>query len=162
MRSVPKVLSIVVAAAVVLFAGSALAQPGATPYGAPVSLENAKKAAAAAVAEAKKNNWNMIIAVADPSGNLVYFEKMDGSSIGSGNVAIGKARSAAIFRVPTKVFQERLAAGTTYYLAFESMMPLEGGIPILMDGKVVGAIGASGGSFQQDGQVATAGVSVVK
>ena len=161
MRSVPKVLSIVVAAAVVLFAGSALAQPGAT-YGAPVTRENAKKAAAAAVAEAKKNNWNMVIAVADPGGNLVYFEKMDGTATGPGTIAIAKARTAAMYKAPTKVFQERLAAGTTYLLVLEGAMPLEGGIPLVMDGKIVGAIGASGGSFQQDGQVATAGAGALK
>ena len=162
MRSMPKLSSIVVTVAVALFAGGALAQPGATPYGAPISLENAKKAAAAAAAEARKNNWTMVIAVTDTAGNLVYFEKMDGVAIASGNIAIGKSRTAAMFKAPTKVFHERLAAGTTYYLAFEGMIPVEGGIPIVMDGKIVGAIGVSGGSFQQDGQVAKAGADALK
>ena len=152
----------VIVAILMAFAFEAAAQPGATPYGAPISLENAKKAAAAAMAEAKKNNWNMNVAVVDPSGVLVYFEKMDGTAIGSVNIAIAKARTAALYKAPTKVFHERLAAVTTYYLAFENMMPLEGGIPIVMDGKLVGAIGASGGSFQQDGQVATAGAGALK
>jgi len=161
MSSMRKLVSIVVAAAVFLFAGSALAQPGATPYGMPISMENAKKAAAAAVAEAQKNNWNLVIAISDPGGNLVYFERVDGAPTGSGNVAIGKARSAAIFKAPTKVFQERLAAGVTYLLTLD-LVPIEGGIPIVLDGRIVGGIGVSGGSFQQDGQVASAGVAALK
>ena len=159
---VKSVTRTVMAAILVVCASEAAAQPGATPYGASISLENAKKAAAAAIAEARKNNWNMNVAVTDIAGTLVYFEKMDGTATGTVNIAIAKARTAANFKAPTKVFQERLAAGTTYYLAFEGMMPLEGGVPIVMDGKIVGAIGVSGGSSQQDGQVATAGVGALK
>src|SRR5256884_9936362 len=81
------------------------------PYGAPISLENAKKAAAPALAEAVKNHWNMAVAVVDPSGNIVYYEKMDDTQLGSAKVAIDKARSAALFKRPTKVFQDTLAAG---------------------------------------------------
>jgi uncharacterized protein GlcG (DUF336 family) len=158
---VKSIAGMIMVAVLGVFAFEAAAQPGAVLYGAPISLENAKKAAAAAVAEARKNNWNMIIAVTDIAGTLVYFEKMDGTATGPGNVAIAKARSAAIFKAPTKVFQERLAAGATYLLVL-GVMPLEGGIPLVMDGKIVGAIGASGGSFQQDGQVATAGAGVLK
>src|SRR6266516_4234332 len=81
------------------------------PYGAPISLENAKKAAAGALAEARKNNWNMAVAVVDPSGNLVYYEKMDNTQLGSAHVSIDKARSSALFKRPTKAFQDALAAG---------------------------------------------------
>ncbi len=144
-------------------AGGALAQAPA-PYGAPISLENAKKAAAGAAAEARKNNWTMVIAVTDISGNLVYFEKMDGTQNGDVNVAIAKSRSAAIFKRPTKAFADDLAAGGAglRYLALEGALPVEGGVPIVMDGKIVGAIGASGGAPQQDGQVAKAGADAVK
>ena len=163
MRSMPKLLSIVVAAAILLFAGSALAQAPA-PYGAPISLENAKKAAAAAAAEARKNNWSMVIAVTDTAGNLVYFEKSDGAANASGNIAISKSRSAALFKRPTKALADDLAAGGAglRYLALEGAMPVEGGVPIVMDGRMVGAIGISGAAAQQDGQVARAGADALK
>ena len=93
------------------------AGPVAIPYGTAITLEQAKMAAAAAEAEAKKNNWNMVIAIAEPSGSLVYLQKMDGAPYGSMNVAPAKARSAAMFRNPTKAFEDRLAAGQTYILA---------------------------------------------
>src|SRR5205814_3618065 len=96
---------------VVLCAWHARAQMLPNPYGPPVSVENAKKAAAPALAEAVKNHWNMAVAVVDPSGNLVYYEKMDDTQLGSAKVAIDKARSAALFKRPTKVFQDTLAAG---------------------------------------------------
>ena len=94
----------------ILGAMSALSQ-AAMPYCAPISLENAKKASAAAMAEAAKNHWTMAVAVVDTGGNLVYYEKMDNTQIGSANVSIAKARSAALFKRPTKVFQDRLTSG---------------------------------------------------
>lgn len=135
-----------------------------TPYGAPISLENAKKAAAPALAEALKNHWNMAVAIVDPSGNLVYYEKMDDTQLGSAHVAIDKARSAALFKRPTKVFQDALAAGGEglRLLKIEGAVPVEGGIPLIMDGKIVGAIGVSGGSSAQDGQCAKAGADAIK
>jgi len=147
----------------VLCAPSAFAQMP-NPYGAPISVDNAKKAAAAAVAEARKNNWTMAVAVIDPGGALVYFEKMDGTQTGSVNVALGKARSAALYKRPTKVWQDIVAGGGAglRILGLESAVPIEGGIPLVMDGKIVGAIGLSGGSAQQDNQCATAGVDAVK
>lgn len=147
----------------VLCASSAFAQM-ANPYGAPISVDNAKKAAAAAVAEARKNDWTMAVAVIDPGGSLVYFEKMDGTQTGSVNVAIGKARSAALYKRPTKVWQDIVAGGGAgvRILGLEGAVPIEGGIPLAMDGKIVGAIGLSGGSGQQDGQCATAGANAVK
>jgi len=135
-----------------------------TPYGASISLENAKKAAAPALAEALKNHWNMAVAIVDPSGNLVYYEKMDDTQLGSAHVAIDKARSAALFKRPTKVFQDALAAGGEglRLLKIEGAVPVEGGIPLIMEGKIVGAIGVSGGSSAQDGQCAKAGADAIK
>ena len=146
-----------------LFASSALAQTPTT-YGAPISLENAKKAAAAALAEARKNNWIMAVAITDIAGDLVYFEKMDAAQTGGINVAIGKARSAALFKRPTKAFQDVLAAGGDglRVLRLEGAVPVEGGIPLVRDGKIVGAIGLSGASAPQDGQCAKAGAEAVK
>ncbi len=134
------------------------------PYGAPISLENAKKAAAAAEAEARKNNWKMAFAVTDISGDLVYLEKMDATQTGSVAVAIGKARSAALFKRPTKVFQDAVAAGGAglRILGLDGAVPLDGGFPIVMDGKIVGAIGASGATGEQDPQCAAAGLAVLK
>ena len=135
-----------------------------TPYGAPISLENAKKAAAPALAEAVKNHWSMAVAVVDPSGNLVYYEKMDDTQLGSANVAIDKARSAALFKRPTKVLQDALAAGGEglRLLKIQGAIPVEGGIPLVMEGKIVGAIGVSGGASAQDGQCAKAGAEAIK
>lgn len=134
------------------------------PYGAPISLENAKKAAGPALAEAEKNHWNMAVAIVDPSGNLVYYEKMDNTQLGSANVAIEKARSAALYKRPTKAFQDGVAAGGDglRILRLQGAVPLEGGIPLVMDGKIVGAIGVSGGASAQDGQCAKAAADVIK
>ena len=134
------------------------------PYGATVTADMAKRAAAAAIAEARKNNFTMAIAIVDPNGFLVYFEKMDNTQNGSVNVALEKARSAALFKRPTKAFQDIVAAGGEgiRILALEGAIPVEGGIPIIVAGKIVGAIGASGGTSAQDGQVAKAGADAVK
>src|SRR5947209_17009378 len=134
------------------------------PYGLPVSLDNAKKAATAALAEARKNNWNMAVAIVDPAGNLIYYEKMDNTQLGSANVAIDKARSAALFKRPTKAFQDALAAGgdSVRLLRIQGVVPVEGGIPLVADGKIVGAIGVSGVTSAQDNQCAKAGADTVK
>ena len=134
------------------------------PYGTPISVENAKKAAAPALAEARKNNWNMAVAVVDPSGNLVYYEKMDNTQIGSADICIAKARSAARFKRPTKAFQDALAAGGAglRILRLEGTVPVEGGIPIVIEGKIAGAIGVSGDTSEHDGQCAQAGVDALK
>ena len=153
-----------VAAVLAASAFTAAAQQGPMMYGAPVNLETARKVAAAARAEAQHKNFYMAIAITDPSGMLVLFEKMDGTQNGSVRVAIGKARSAAQFRRPTKVFQDLLAKGNnfTYLLGLEGAVPVQGGIPLVVDGKIVGAIGVSGGSGEQDVEVATAGVAALK
>ena len=133
-------------------------------YGASVTLETAKKAVASAMAEARKNNWTMAFAIVDPSGNLVYFEKMDGTQIGSVNVAVDKARAAALFKRPTKAFQDVIASGGEglRILGLPGAIPVEGGIPLVVDGVIVGAIGVSGGTSQQDSQSAQAGVAALK
>jgi glc operon protein GlcG len=159
--SIPTVRKFAAAIALAMSAPLALAQ--VVPYGAPIDIESAKKVAAAAVAEAKKNNFNMAVAVTDAAGDLVYFEKMDGTQTGSVAVAQGKARSAALYRRPTKVFQDILAGGGDglRILGLEAAVPVEGGLPIVVGGKIVGAIGTSGGSAPQDGQVAKAGAGAV-
>jgi uncharacterized protein GlcG (DUF336 family) len=134
------------------------------PYGPPISVENAKKAAAAALAEAVKNHWTMAVAIVDPNGTLIYYEKMDNTQLGSANVAVEKARSAAQFKRPTKAFQDALAAGGAglRILGISGAVPVEGGIPIVADGKIIGAIGLSGDSSDHDGQCAQAGAATIK
>ena len=132
------------------------------PYGA-IALEAAKKVAAPALAEASRNNWAMAVAVVDSAGDLVYFERMDATQTGSVVVAIDKARSAALFKRPTKAFQDMLAAGGEGWrvLGLQGAVPVEGGVPIVIDGKIVGAIGVSGGTSPQDGQCARAGADAM-
>ena len=129
-------------------------------YGSAITVAAAKKVAAAALAEAQKNTWAMAVAIVDTGGHLVYFEKMDGTQTGSVTVAQKKARSAALFKRPTKAFQDTLAAGGDglRVLGIRGAVPVEGGLPIVIDGAIVGAIGMSGGTSQQDGQCAQAGV----
>lgn len=133
-------------------------------YSRPIGVEAAKKAAAAALAEARANKWSMAVAIVDPAGLLVYFEKMDDAQNGSVTVAQAKARSAALFKRPTKAFQDRLAAGGEgmRVLALEGAVPIEGGLPIVVDGAIAGAIGMSGGTSAQDGQCAQAGVEALR
>jgi len=145
-------------------AASPAANPLTIPYGPPISLEMAKKAAAAAIAEAEKNHWLMAVAVVDPSGDLVFYEKMDNTQLGSAKVSIAKARSAALYKRPSKAFQDSVAGGGAglRVFALEGAVPVEGGIPIMIDGKFVGAIGLSGDSSEHDGQCAAAGVAALK
>jgi len=137
------------------------APPPHIPYGLSISTESAKNIAAAAIAEAQKNTWKMAIAIVDTGGYLVYFEKMQDTQTGSVELAIEKARTAALFRRPTKVFQDGVAAGGEglRLLRLTGAIPIDGGVPIIVDGKVLGAVGVSGGSGAQDGQVATAGAA---
>ena len=136
------------------------ASPGTAPvpppdYGPPITNEQAKAVAAAAFAEAKKNNWRMAFAIVGPAGELVYFEKMDGTQMASVMMAQGKARTAVMFRRPSKTFADQYAAGNTAFTTFtEQPVASEGGIPIVVSGKIIGAIGASGGTGQQDGVAA--------
>ncbi len=160
----PLIIKLLFSLLFVLCAVSAGAQMMTNPYGPNISLENAKKAAAPALAEARKNNWTMVVAIVDAAGDLVYYEKMDNTQLGSSQVAIGKARSAVRFKRPTKVFQDAVAGGGAgvRMLGLEGAVPLEGGIPIVMDGKIVGAIGVSGDSSDRDGICAKAGADALK
>jgi len=133
-------------------------------YGPPISLENARKAAAAALATARQNNWKMAVAVVDPAGTLVCYEKMDNTQLGSAQVAQDKARSAALFKRPTREFQDALAAGAAglRVMSLRGAVPVEGGLPILMDDQIVGAIGVSGDSSENDAICARAGLQALK
>lgn len=155
--------------AVVIATAAANAQqapsaPPITPYGPPITLELAKKVMAAAEAEATKNNWNMAIAILDSTGHLAMLHKLDNTQYGSIPVAVDKASSAIDFRRPTKVFEDLVAQGGlgTRTLALRGSSPLEGGLPIIVNGKVIGAIGVSGATAVQDGLVAKAGADVAK
>ena len=126
-----------------------------------LDLNDAKRVAEAAEAEAKKNDWPVVIAVVDAAGHLLYLQRNDGAQLGSIDVAFGKATTAALFRRPTKDWEERLAEGRLGYLSFPNRTLLEGGVPVLVDGEVVGAIGVSGVKSGEDAQIARAGAAVL-
>jgi len=140
------------------------APPPQIPYGTGIGTDAAKAAAAASIAEAKKNGWKMAIAIVDTGGYLVYFEKMQDTQTGSVELAIEKAKTAALFRRPTKVFEDGVAGGGAglRLLRLTGAIPIDGGVPIVEGGKIVGAVGVSGGSGEQDGMTAKAGASVIK
>jgi glc operon protein GlcG len=131
-------------------------------YGSPVGLDQAKKIAAGAVAEANKNNWRVAIAIVDTHGFLKYYEMLDDTQTASATVAIEKARTAAMFRRPTKMFEDAIAGGRNALLGMNGALPIEGGLPIVVNGKVVGAVGVSGLTSPQDAQVAQAGLDALK
>ena len=145
-------------------AAAGWSQQMTNPYGPPITLDIAKKYAPAALDEARKNGWTMAVAVVDPAGDLVYFERMDNTQLGSVNLAIAKARSAARFKRPTKIFQDMLAAGGDQLrvIGLEGAVPVEGGFPLVMGGKIGGGIGVSGGTSPQDSQCAKAAADLVK
>lgn len=150
-----------------LVGGAAAQQPQAAapppPYGMPISVDQARAAADAAVAEAKKNNWLYAVAVVEPSGALVFFERMDNTQYASAQIAMDRARTSALFRRPTKSFADRVAQQNDLsVLSLAGSNWSEGGVPIIANGKLIGAIGASGGTQSQDGQVAKAGADAVK
>jgi uncharacterized protein GlcG (DUF336 family) len=155
-----------ICAAFLLGAQTPAQPPAATPptpppfsYGAPITLEQARKAAAGAEAEAKKRNQNMAIAVVEPTGDLVYFQKMDGTQYASIKIAQAKAVSAAIFGRSTKTFRERVANHELSPMALAGAVASDGGIPIVVNGKTIGAIGVSGGA---DDAIAQAGADALK
>lgn len=160
---IARLMTVVLAAALALTAATAGAQ-ALPPYGAPITLNQAKQAIAAAEAEALKNSWNLVIVVLDSGGHPVMLQRMDNAQIGSIEVARQKAYSAVAFRRPTKAFEDLVAAGgaNLRILRLEGAAPFEGGLPIVLGGKIVGAIGVSGATSQQDGQVAKAGADAVK
>jgi uncharacterized protein GlcG (DUF336 family) len=131
------------------------------PYGQAINLETAKKVGAAAAAEAKKNSWNVAIAIVDNHGFLVYYEMADDTQTASANVAVEKARTSAMYRRPSKELEDNIAGGRVAVLGLPGSTPIEGGLPLVVGGKMIGAIGVSGVSSAQDGIVAKAGVEAL-
>lgn len=156
-----RVLTVLVAS--LILASTLHAQQQPILYGNPIPLEKARQAAAIALAEAQKNGWLMAISVLDPAGNLVYFEKMDGTQLGSIQVAMDKARSAVFFKRPTKAYEDAVASGgiNLRILKVKDAMPVEGGVPLIENGKIIGAIGVSGAQPAQDGQCANAAAATI-
>jgi uncharacterized protein GlcG (DUF336 family) len=161
-----RLISIAVSMMLILTAIAASAQqPPAPPdYGPGITLEQAKKVMAGAEAEAAKNKWPMVIVILDSGGQLAMLHRLDGAQWGSIDVARDKAYSAVAFRRPTKVFQDLIAQGgaNLRLLNLRGASMLEGGIPIMVGGKVIGGIGVSGGTSPQDAQVAQAGIDTLK
>jgi glc operon protein GlcG len=142
-------------------------QLGSTPapaYGAPIDLATAKRVMAAAEGEAMRNNWAVAIAILDSGGNVVMLQRLDNANLSSTRIAQGKARTALEFRRPTKALEEAIAAGGSglRLLALEGVTPIEGGIPLLLEGRIIGAIGVSGGVAYQDAQVGRAGADAIR
>jgi len=150
-------------AGTMLLGAAATAGAQQPQYGPPVTLEQAKKIMAGAEAEARKNSWPVVIAILDSGGNLVMLQRLDGAQWGSVEVAKSKAYSAVAFRRPTKVFQDALAqgGGNLRLLGLTGASVLEGGIPIMVDGRIAGAIGVSGVTSEQDAQIARAGLEAL-
>jgi glc operon protein GlcG len=161
MRSCGKLVSALVFLAA---CATAQAQVNAPPYGPPLSLDQAKKMMAGAEALAKKNNWPVAIVIVDSSADVVLMQKLDNTQHSAAEIATGKAMTAVNFRRPTKVFQDGLAAGgeNLRFLKVPGVTPLEGGFPVIIDGKIVGAIGTSGVLSSQDTLVSTAGLEALK
>ncbi len=155
-------LAVLAGAAAVWFA--AIAQAQVPQYGANITLDQARKVAAAADAEARKNSWPVAITIVDTAGQLVLFQRHDNTQTASVNVAQDKAVSAAMYRRPTKVMQDAVAGGGAgvRFLNLRGASAVEGGLPLYIDGKIVGAIGVSGVTSDQDGQVAKAGADQYK
>ena len=152
-------VSVLIVSLVLLGAGTVGAQQPPMPYGPAITLEQAKDVMAGAEAEAQRNNWPVVIALVDTGGNLVMMQRLDNAQFGSVEVARQKAWTAAAFRRPTKVFQDAIAGGgaNLRLLRLEGASPLEGGIPLVVNGQIIGAIGVSGVTSEQDAQIAQAG-----
>jgi len=135
--------------------------PFNTPYGAPISLQKAEDAIHAAVAEANKRGWPLNIAVVDSGGNLVTFSRMDGAQLASISIAEHKARASVKFRRPTRAFEEAMQKGIAYIATLDDVVAARGGIPLIEDGKLIGAIGCSGGTGSQDEVVCSAGAATI-
>jgi glc operon protein GlcG len=142
----------------------AWAQTMPPPYGPPIGLENARKVMTAAEAEATKNNWPVVIAIIDSGGHIVMLHRRDDTQLSSIDLAQGKAKTALMFKRPTKVLDDAISSGGAglRFLALKDIIPLEGGLPIVNDGKVIGAIGVSGVLSAQDAQIARAGIEALK
>ncbi len=145
-----------------IFSGIAVAQQMPIPYGPNINLATAKKVAAAAAQEAIKMKINVVIAIVDTGGHLLYLERFDVVQYGSVDAAVHKAKFSVAFKRPTKAFETLIGSGKTAYLTLDGIIAIEGGVPIMQNGKIIGAIGVSGGAAQQDGMVATAGADVMQ
>ena len=160
------VAALSLSSAAIAQAAAAPAAPAAptppAPYGADITAEQAQAAMTAAEAHARQNNWVVSIAIVENTGDLVMFKKATGTQYGSTQVAMNKARSAAMFRRPSKAFADQAAGGSIVPLAVPGAMPIEGGVPIIVGGRQIGAIGVSGVQAQQDGQIAAAGAAAVR
>jgi uncharacterized protein GlcG (DUF336 family) len=132
------------------------------PYGPDVNVEQAKKIAAGAVAESQKNGWRMAIAIVDNHGFLVYYERMNDTQTSSVQIALDKAQAAAMFRRPTKAFEDGIAKGRNALLGLRGATPIEGGLPIMVGGKVIGGFGVSGANSDQDAAAAQAGLKLLQ
>ena len=141
--------------------GDAAAAQTRLPTRPTLTLDAARRIAATAEVEARKNNWAVAIAVTDDAGHLVVFHRMDGAKLVAIDIAMRKARTAVYFQGPTKALEEEIAGGRTALLPIEGFMPLEGGVPLLVEGRIVGAIGVSGVTGAQDGQCALAGAAAL-
>ncbi len=141
-----------------LFAGLVSAQER-PPYGPEITVEQAKKIAAGAAAESKKNGWRMAISIVDNHGFPVYFERMDDTQTASIQIALDKAKTAAMFRRPSKAFEDGIAKGRVALLGLTGATPIEGGAPIMANGRVIGGVGVSGANSDQDAQAAMAGIA---
>ncbi|MFL6796127.1 MAG: GlcG/HbpS family heme-binding protein [Xanthobacteraceae bacterium] len=175
---IPSKFAVVVCWAACLSSGAVMAQatsPAPAPvnpaaqmspleYGAIISNENAKKVANAALAEARNMGVAMVVAITDTSGNVLYQERQDGAILGGSLVAPQKARSAVLYKRPTKAFEEAITPGGVgvRFLRLEGAVPIEGGLPLVLDNKIIGGIGMSGGTGVQDGQAAKAGADALK
>ena len=161
-----RLLSLAIGTALVFTAATASAQAPPPPpaYGPPITLDQAKKAMAGAEAEAKKNNWPVVITILDSGGNLVMTQRLDGAQFGSIEVSRDKAYSAVAFRRPTKAFEDGLSQGgaNMRLLNLRGASMLDGGWPIVVDGKIIGGIGVSGVTGAQDAQIGKAGVDALK
>lgn len=132
------------------------------PYGLNINLATAKKISLAAAKEAERVKINVIIAIVDAGGHLVYLERFDKAQFGSIDVAVHKARCSVAYKRPTKAFEDAVGSGKINLLNLDDICAIEGGLPIIQSGKIIGAIGVSGGTVQEDGQIAIAGVSALK
>ncbi len=151
-------------AAALMGASPARAQTVPPPYGPPIGIDNARKVMAAAEAEAVKNKWAVVIAIIDSGGHVVMLHRLDNVQLSSIEISQGKAKTALMFKRPTKVLDDAISSGGTglRFLALKDIVPLEGGLPIMIDGKIVGAIGVSGVLSAQDAQIGRAGVDALK
>lgn len=160
MKSITRMISAFALFPLLLVSAATFAQ---TPsYGTDVNLETAKKIGAAALAEARKNKWNVAVAIVDNHGALVYYERMDDTQTASPRIAVAKARTAAMFRRPTKALEDGVNGGRQSLLGLPGATPIDGGLPIVIGGKIAGGIGVSGVQSHEDAQIARAGLETVK